>query len=103
MNISQWLSLLRSILKIGGGLLVARGVITDDQAATISSQADVIIGAVMMLAPIALDIYRNSTKAKIAAVASVPGVEGITVSKYATGAVADAANDPNLKNVNKAS
>ncbi len=70
MNPDQWLSLLRTLLKIGGMFLVSKGVLTDVDWTTIS-------GAVIMLAPVGWDIYVHSKAGKLASVAAMPEVKKI--------------------------
>ena len=90
MNQEQLLSLLRTVLKVVGASVVAHGTMGINGAAW-----EQISGAIMMLAPIAWDMYVHTDAAKIAAVTAMPDVAKIvpTVNAAPTSAVAVAAAD----------
>jgi hypothetical protein len=73
MNQDQVLSIVRSVLKIGGTLLVAYGYVSDQQWITITS-------AVIAVAPMVWDMYVHTKQAKLAAVAAMPEVKGIVTT-----------------------
>lgn len=118
MNSDQLISLLSTLLKIIGALVVAHGSLGINGA-----MWEQISGAVVMIAPVVFDMWHHTDvnklasvaamsgpekqvafsgipdSAKIAAVEAIPSVTKITVSANATDGVADAASDPNRPKV----
>jgi hypothetical protein len=86
MNLDQLLSLLRTILKVVGGILVAHGYISD-------GGWEQVAGLILTLAPIGWDLYVHSTSGKLAAVEAMDDVAKVITTPGATGAVAAAAAD----------
>src|ERR1017187_7511893 len=89
MNQDQLLSLLRTVLKIVGALLVAHGT-----AGINGAMWEQISGGVIMIAPVVWDMFVHTDAGKLAAVAAMPDVKNIVVKVSATDGVAAAAADP---------
>lgn len=85
MNQDQFLSLLRTVLKIAGTLLVSYGYVNDQQWVTV-------VSGLMILAPIIWDMIDKTKQATIAKVAAMKDVKGIVT----TSAVATEAPSPKV-------
>lgn len=104
-NWQQWASLIRTIVPLLGGILIARGVMNAtqfdslvNQFTTVITDVGVLIG---LLAPVVTAVWgmvSHSNKAAVTAVASLPGVK-VMVSDNAPADVKAVAADPLQKNV----
>lgn len=88
-NSAQVISLLSTLLKFIGTAVVAHGTLGINGA-----MWEQISGAVLMLAPVILDMFRHTDGATIAAVAAMPDVEKIVVQPNAGDGVGAALADP---------
>jgi hypothetical protein len=77
-NREQWLSLLRSLLKVGGTFLVAYGYGSD-------MAWDAIGGAIMLVAPIVWDMFVHTEANTVAVAAAIPAVAKIEVKRTPEG------------------
>lgn len=89
MTSAQLISLLSTLLKILGTVVVAHGSLGINGA-----MWEQITGGVLMLAPIVWDMFRHTDGAAIARVAAMPDVEKIVVQPNAGDGVGAALADP---------
>jgi len=88
-NSDQMLILLRTILKIGGTLIVAHGTLGLNGAAW-----EQLSGGILMIAPVIWDMFVHTDSAKIKSVTAMPDVAQIVVKSGAVDGAAAAAADP---------
>lgn len=104
-NWQQWASLIRTIVPLLGGVLIARGVMNAtqfdslvNQIGTVFTDVTVLIG---LLAPVVTAVWGmmgHSNKAVVTEAANLPGVK-VMVSDAAPADVKAVAADPLVKNV----
>lgn len=91
----QLLSLLRTVLKIAGALVVAHGTLGINGA-----MWEQISGGVLMIVPVVWDMFNHSTTGQLRAVEAMPEVKKITVVPTVNNeAVSAAAADPSRPKV----
>lgn len=101
MNREQLYTALRSLLAIGLGILVGRGTITAEQAATITSNVAIVLPALGALAVAAFSIWKRSDSNLVKTTgATVTGVK-VQVDATASPEVKALAADPNVANVER--
>jgi len=87
LNKEQWTDLLRNILAMAMGYFISKGVLTIEQAATLTNLLLTAIPAIIAAAVTVWGIVKNTGRNKVLAAAQVPGVSEIKVNT----ATADAA------------
>ena len=94
MNSAQLISILSTVLKILGTIVVAHGTFGINGAIW-----EQISGGILMIAPVVWDMFRHTDGATVKAAAALPEVAQVVVKQNATDGVAAAAADPNQPKV----
>lgn len=88
-NKDQIISLLSTVLKIAGVIIVGHGTF-----GVTGAMWEQISGGVIMIAPIVFDMFHHTDANTIATVAAMPDVEKIVVQPNATDGAGAALKDP---------
>lgn len=71
-NKEQSLSILRNVLSLGAGILVGKGIISAEQAATFTNQIMIAAPALVSIGVLIWGLIDHTDKAKVESVASMP-------------------------------
>lgn len=99
LNKDQLMSLLRTVLSMVCGILVGKGIINAEQAATITNGLLVAAPALVAVGVAIWGAVSKTDKAKVIAAANLPGTTVIVDPKEAPPAAVATANDPSQPNV----
>lgn len=99
MNKDQALGILRNIVSLVCGVLVGKGIITAEQATTITSDIMIAAPALIALGVALWEAFEHTDKAKVVAAESVPGVATVVVKDGINGGLGALAASPQHPNV----